>query len=93
MDVLSDAIAAMRTGRPHSSRTVRFAPWGIRFPPGKGAGFHVVLQGTAWLLPPDDAAPVRLGPGDVLVRVEAIGLNRAEALFRAGTYYYPATLP
>ncbi|MFD7963192.1 zinc-dependent alcohol dehydrogenase family protein [Streptomyces zaomyceticus] len=33
------------------------------------------------------------GPGEVLVRVEAIGLNRAEALFRSGTYYYPATLP
>ncbi|MEU6881193.1 zinc-dependent alcohol dehydrogenase family protein [Streptomyces sp. NPDC046712] len=33
------------------------------------------------------------GPGEVLFRVEAIGLNRAEALFRAGTYYYPATLP
>lgn len=33
------------------------------------------------------------GPGEVLVRVEAIGLNRAEALFRAGAYYYPATLP
>ncbi|WP_319308304.1 alcohol dehydrogenase catalytic domain-containing protein [Streptomyces sp. TX20-6-3] len=29
----------------------------------------------------------------MLVRVEATGLNRAEALFRAGTYYYPATLP
>ncbi|MFI6420468.1 zinc-dependent alcohol dehydrogenase family protein [Streptomyces sp. NPDC050842] len=33
------------------------------------------------------------GPGEVLVRVEAIGLNRAEALFREGTYYYRATLP
>ncbi|MEU5427519.1 zinc-dependent alcohol dehydrogenase family protein [Streptomyces olivoreticuli] len=33
------------------------------------------------------------GPGEVLVRVEAIGLNRAEALFRAGTYYYQPTLP
>ncbi|MCP2166274.1 zinc-dependent alcohol dehydrogenase family protein [Goodfellowiella coeruleoviolacea] len=33
------------------------------------------------------------GPGEVLVRVEAIGLNRAEALFRSGGYYYPATLP
>ncbi|MET9435372.1 zinc-dependent alcohol dehydrogenase family protein [Streptomyces sp. NPDC006551] len=33
------------------------------------------------------------GPGEVLVRVEAIGLNRAEALFRSGAYYYPATLP
>ncbi|MGJ7416374.1 zinc-dependent alcohol dehydrogenase family protein [Streptomyces cinereoruber] len=33
------------------------------------------------------------GLGEVLVRVEAIGLNRAEALFRAGTYYYRPTLP
>lgn len=33
------------------------------------------------------------GPGDVVFRVEAIGVNRAEALFRAGTYYYPPTLP
>ncbi|MFI8964782.1 zinc-dependent alcohol dehydrogenase family protein [Streptomyces sp. NPDC053493] len=31
--------------------------------------------------------------GEVRVRVEALGLNRAEALFRAGTYYYQATLP
>ncbi len=33
------------------------------------------------------------GPGEVLVRVEAIGLNRAEALLRAGAYYYPPELP
>ncbi|QIB43440.1 zinc-dependent alcohol dehydrogenase family protein [Streptomyces aureoverticillatus] len=36
------------------------------------------------------AAPA---PGEVLIKVEALGLNRADALFRAGTYYYPATLP
>jgi NADPH:quinone reductase-like Zn-dependent oxidoreductase len=33
------------------------------------------------------------GPGQVLVGVEALGLNRAEALFRAGAYYYQPTLP
>ncbi len=33
------------------------------------------------------------GPTELLVRVEALGLNRAEALFRAGTYYYRPTLP
>ncbi|OIK07090.1 zinc-dependent alcohol dehydrogenase family protein [Streptomyces monashensis] len=33
------------------------------------------------------------GPGEVLLRVEALGLNRAEALLRAGTYYYQPTLP
>jgi NADPH:quinone reductase-like Zn-dependent oxidoreductase len=29
------------------------------------------------------------GPGELLVRVEAIGLNRAEALFRRGSYIEP----
>ncbi|MFE4591371.1 AraC family transcriptional regulator [Streptomyces laurentii] len=84
MDVLSDAIAAMRTGRPHSSRTVRFAPWGIRFPASEGAGFHVVLQGTAWLLPPAAAggdvapAPVRLGPGDVVLLTHGTAYGLAD---------------
>ncbi|EME96586.1 zinc-dependent alcohol dehydrogenase family protein [Streptomyces mobaraensis NBRC 13819 = DSM 40847] len=33
------------------------------------------------------------GPGEVRVRVEAMGLNRSEALFRAGAYYYAPDLP
>lgn len=33
------------------------------------------------------------GPGEVLIRVEALGLNRAEALFRSGGYYYQPALP
>jgi AraC-like DNA-binding protein len=39
------------------------------------AGFHIVLQGTCWLLPPQ-AEPVALGPGDVafLPRGSAHGL-------------------
>ncbi|MGV9349010.1 alcohol dehydrogenase catalytic domain-containing protein [Streptomyces spiralis] len=37
------------------------------------------------------------GPGELRMRVEAIGLNRAEAMFRAGIYFehpdaFPATL-
>ncbi|CAM5653368.1 hypothetical protein SNARM312S_06043 [Streptomyces narbonensis] len=77
MDVLSDAIAVMRTGRPHSSRTVRFAPWGFRFSPSRGAGFHVVLQGTAWLLPPE-GDPVRLGAGDVVLLAHGTGHGLAD---------------
>ncbi|MER6121648.1 AraC family transcriptional regulator [Streptomyces sp. NPDC001795] len=64
MDVLSDAVTAMRTGRPHSSRTRWNAPWGVRFAPFAGAGFHVVLQGSCWVFP-QRAEPVRLGVGDV----------------------------
>ncbi|NUT39756.1 MAG: zinc-dependent alcohol dehydrogenase family protein [Thermoactinospora sp.] len=33
------------------------------------------------------------GRGEARVRIDAIGINRAEALFRAGTYYYQPTLP
>ena len=65
MDVLSDAIAAMRLGRPHSSRTRTVAPWGFRFLPSTSAGFHVVLQGSCWVRPPD-APPVQVHAGDVV---------------------------
>ena len=51
VDVLSDAIVAVRTGRPHSIRHELFARWGMHFPSGEGAGFHVVLRGSCWLIP------------------------------------------
>jgi len=65
MDVLSDAVTTMRTGRPHSNRNRLGAPWGLRFPPADGAGFHIVLSGTCWLLPAD-AEPLRLATGDIV---------------------------
>ncbi|ROT33260.1 AraC family transcriptional regulator [Micromonospora sp. HM5-17] len=64
MDVLSDAVTVMRTGQPHSARVRWSAPFGRRLPSVDGAGFHVVLQGSCWLIPPD-GAPVALGVGDV----------------------------
>ncbi|WP_424640556.1 AraC family transcriptional regulator [Embleya sp. AB8] len=76
MDVLSDALAAMRTGPPRAARTDVRAPWALRIPAVTGAAFHVVLQGTCWLLPDvgsktdaasaPDAEPLALGPGDVV---------------------------
>jgi AraC-like DNA-binding protein len=65
MDVLSDIVASMRVGMPHSARVDLPAPWGLRFPASPGAGFHVILRGAAWLLAPG-AEPVPLAPGDVL---------------------------
>jgi AraC-like DNA-binding protein len=64
MDVLSDAVTAMRTGRPHFGRVHRPAPFGMRNPPVAGAGFHIVLQGSCWLSL-SDGAPIALGVGDV----------------------------
>jgi AraC-like DNA-binding protein len=76
MDVLSDVLTAAHTGRPHSARVHRSAPFGFRFQSSDGAGFHVVLQGTCWLATPH-RAPVALGPGDVvfLPRGCAYGLS------------------
>src|ERR1700704_4084604 len=65
MDVLSDVIAATRTGRPHSNRTYKRTPWAARFKPLAGAGFHVVFQGSCWLIP-QDGDPIPLSVGDVV---------------------------
>ncbi|QLE75456.1 AraC family transcriptional regulator [Streptomyces rectiverticillatus] len=69
MDILTEALGSMRTGQPRSVRTHGRAPWGLRLPPVAGAGFHVVLHGTCWLVPLGDAPhlkPLALGPGDVV---------------------------
>ncbi|MFF1476858.1 AraC family transcriptional regulator [Streptomyces sp. NPDC058301] len=70
MDILTEALASMRTGRPTSVRTNGRAPWGLRLPAVAGAGFHVVLYGTCWLVPLEDAPPhlkpIPLNPGDVV---------------------------
>lgn len=65
MDVLSDVIASVRTGLPHSARSAKRAPWGGWFHASPAAGFHVMLAGTGWLVPPT-GEPVRVSPGDVV---------------------------
>ncbi|UCM89521.1 AraC family transcriptional regulator [Streptomyces marincola] len=76
MDVLADALAALRTGQPVAVHAEARAPWGLRFPATTGASFHVVLRGTCWLIPPARAAepgerpeakPLALAQGDVVL--------------------------
>ena len=64
MDVLSDAVNAMRTGRPHSARVRQPAAFSHRLAAVDGAGFHAVLQGACWLIPPD-GPPIALRAGDI----------------------------
>lgn len=66
MDIVGEAIASMRAGAPTAARCAVRAPWGMRFSRIGGAGFHVVLQGSALLLPPDEGEPIRLNVGDVV---------------------------
>ncbi|GAA2718237.1 MULTISPECIES: AraC family transcriptional regulator [Streptomyces] len=72
MDVVSDAISAVRIGRPSSNRVRIEGRWCARFPAYDGAGFHVVLEGDCWLLP-DGGAPVRLGTGDAVLLPHGTG--------------------
>lgn len=65
MDVLTDALTAMRTGPTRSARTEVRAPWGLRFPAVGGTTFHALLRGRCWILPPD-GDPVAMAPGDVV---------------------------
>ncbi|MFF5495613.1 zinc-dependent alcohol dehydrogenase family protein [Streptomyces aquilus] len=53
--------------------------------------FHEI--GGPEVLKIEDVTVPDPAPGQVAVRVEALGLNRAEALFRSGTYYYQPALP
>jgi AraC-like DNA-binding protein len=66
VDVLSDVITTMRTGRPVSSRLRVDPPWCYRFDRYDGAGFHVLLRGSGWLLA-EGTAPVPLATGDVVL--------------------------
>lgn len=73
MDVLSDAIAAMRLGQPSSNRLrSRGGGWCTRLDPYDGAGFHIMLRGSCWVLP-DGGDPVLLGPGDAVLLPHGIG--------------------
>ncbi|WP_037305682.1 AraC family transcriptional regulator [Amycolatopsis orientalis] len=67
MDVLSEVLSVMRTGRPRSFVETWHAPWALRFPAVPGAvGFRVVVRGHCVVLP-HRSAPVRLEPGDVVL--------------------------
>jgi AraC-like DNA-binding protein len=79
VDVLSDAIRVMRAGRPHSAEILKRAPWGVRAEPFPGAGFHVVLAGTCWLIPPD-GTPILLSAGDVVCLPHGSGHALADSL-------------
>lgn len=66
MDVLSQMVAAMTTGRPRSFLVEGHPPWGRRFSSAPGAGIHVMLEGRTTLLGPGGKS-VRLDAGDVLL--------------------------
>lgn len=69
---MSDAISTVRLGRPSSNRVRVSGSWCTRLASYDGAGFHVVLEGSCWLLP-DGGAPVSLGAGDAVLLPHGTG--------------------
>ncbi|MEU4232635.1 AraC family transcriptional regulator [Nonomuraea sp. NPDC026600] len=66
MDVLSQVIDSMRSGRPRFARIAGHAPWGGRLQPVAGVAFHVMLRGACTLIP-HAGDPVALSMGDVVL--------------------------
>ncbi len=77
MDVVSDAIAVMRTGRPSASMAVAGRSWRMRFAPYCGAGFHVLLRGHCWLFP-EQGEPIPMSARDVVVLSRGIGHDMSD---------------
>ncbi|MFE7807051.1 AraC family transcriptional regulator [Streptomyces sp. NPDC057430] len=84
MDVVSDAVAAVRMGQAVSERVRVSGSWCARFAPYDGAGFHVVLEGGCWLLP-DGGTPVSLGVGDAVLLPHGTGHVIADSPADAAT--------
>ena len=78
VDVVGEVVTAMRTGRPIARRIELYGPWGLRFHGDQGAGLHVLLEGSAWIVPPIVSAPQRLGVGDVVFVSKADGYTIAD---------------
>jgi NADPH:quinone reductase-like Zn-dependent oxidoreductase len=54
---------------------------------------RIHAQGGPEVIQIEDVEVGEPGPGEVRVRMEAVGLNRSEAMFRAGRYPVPVKLP
>jgi AraC-like DNA-binding protein len=78
VDIVGEVVSAVRTGRPIARRTDLYRTWGLRFRGNRGAGFHVVVEGSAWMVPPIVPAPVKLGVGDVVFVGKADGYALAD---------------
>jgi AraC-like DNA-binding protein len=66
MDVLTDVLRAAQIGNAVLSRSELLAPWGLEVGPEVRAAVHVVQRGLCWLRV-GGSAPLRLGPGDVVL--------------------------
>lgn len=88
MDILSDTLEVLRTGRSMVTRTDAHAPWALKFQPVSGAGFHVVVEGRCHVLAPH-GRPLALGPGDIVFLRRGSGHTLCDAPGRDPVDFVP----
>ncbi|SHN75239.1 AraC family transcriptional regulator [Cryptosporangium aurantiacum] len=77
-DIVADVVATTRQRTAVYSRSRFHAPWGIRVEGGHVASVHVVTAGACWLIP-DDAEPIQLTRGDVVLVPSGHGHSLVDA--------------
>jgi AraC-like DNA-binding protein len=66
MDPLADVLDLSRVSGALMANVRACAPWGLDLPERRGASFHAITSGTAWLRV-GDGDPLQLMPGDVFL--------------------------
>lgn len=66
MDTLTDLLEGVQARAALIHRSVMTSPWSLRFASGAPLTLLTMLEGQAWIIPPDGEA-VAIGPGDVAV--------------------------
>ncbi|WP_369383054.1 AraC family transcriptional regulator [Streptomyces sp. cg36] len=80
MDVLTDVLAATRTGQAGSVQTTPRGPWTMEINDPDRTGFHVVLKGAAVIWETDRPEQVMwLSPGDIVLSPAGKGHVIADA--------------
>jgi len=67
MDALTDILNTLKMHGGVSYRCEFSAPWGMRIGQTPDAEFHIIVRGHCWLKMVDEAEPIHLQSGDLLV--------------------------
>ena len=67
MDLLSELFRDVEVTSTVYGRIEASAPWGVGYPAGPVAGFHVILEGECWLHRQGGEPPMHLRAGDFVV--------------------------
>jgi AraC-like DNA-binding protein len=65
VDLINEVVGSARAGQAFARRICASGSWGLRFPAFAGAGFHVILRGSGWLVTAI-GEPVALQQGDIV---------------------------